>query len=57
MLLARSGSVTCTKGFLGVGNVAAIMAGVSMGILPVLVVFLLAQRYLIEGVTLTGMKG
>jgi multiple sugar transport system permease protein len=33
------------------------MAGVSMGILPVLVVFLLAQRYLIEGVTLTGMKG
>jgi ABC-type maltose transport system permease subunit len=28
-----------------------------MGILPVLVVFLLAQRYLIEGVTLTGMKG
>jgi multiple sugar transport system permease protein len=33
------------------------MAGVSMGILPVLLVFLLAQRYLIEGVTLTGMKG
>ena len=49
--------LTIMKGFLGVGNVAAIMAGVSMGILPVLVVFLLAQRYLIEGVTLTGMKG
>lgn len=49
--------LTVMKGYLGVGNVAAIMAGVSMGILPVLVVFLLAQRYLIEGVTLTGMKG
>ena len=49
--------LTIMKGFLGVGNVAAIMAGVSMGILPVLLVFLLAQRYLIEGVTLTGMKG
>ena len=49
--------LTVMKGFLGVGNVAAIMAGVSMGILPVLVVFLLAQRYLIEGVTLTGIKG
>ena len=33
--------LTIMKGFLGVGNVAAIMAGVSMGILPVLVVFLL----------------
>jgi multiple sugar transport system permease protein len=49
--------LTVMKGYLGVGNVAAIMAGVSMGILPVLVVFLLAQRYLIEGVTLTGIKG
>jgi multiple sugar transport system permease protein len=45
------------RGYLGVGNVAAIMAGVSMGILPVLLVFLLAQRYLIEGITLTGIKG
>jgi multiple sugar transport system permease protein len=49
--------LTVMKGFLGVGNVAAIMAGVSMGIVPVLLVFLIAQRYLIEGVTLTGIKG
>ena len=49
--------LTIMKGFLGVGNVAAIMAGVSMGIIPVLLVFLFAQRYLIEGVTLTGIKG
>lgn len=49
--------LTVMRGYLGVGNVAAIMAGVSMGILPVLLVFVLAQRYLIEGVTLTGIKG
>jgi multiple sugar transport system permease protein len=49
--------LTVMRGYLGVGNVAAIMAGVSMGILPVLIVFLLAQRYLIEGITLTGIKG
>lgn len=49
--------LTVMRGYLGVGNVAAIMAGVSMGILPVLFVFLLAQRYLIEGITLTGIKG
>lgn len=49
--------LTVMRGYLGVGNVAAIMAGVSMGIVPVLLVFLLAQRYLIEGITLTGIKG
>jgi len=49
--------LTVMRGYLGVGNVAAIMAGVSMGVLPVLLVFLLAQRYLIEGITLTGIKG
>ncbi len=49
--------LTVMRGYLGVGNVAAIMAGVSMGILPVLIVFLIAQRYLIEGITLTGIKG
>ena len=49
--------LTVMRGYLGVGNVAAIMAGVSLGILPVLLVFLLAQRYLIEGITLTGLKG
>jgi len=49
--------LTVMRGYLGVGNVAAIMAGVSMGLLPVLIVFLIAQRYLIEGITLTGIKG
>ena len=49
--------LTVMRGYLRVGNVAVIMAGVSMGILPVLIVFLLAQRYLIEGITLTGIKG
>jgi multiple sugar transport system permease protein len=49
--------LTVMRGYLGVGNVAAIMAGVSMGILPVLIVFLIAQRYLIQGITLTGIKG
>lgn len=49
--------LTLMRGYLGVGNVAAIMAGVSMAIIPVLIVFLLAQRFLIEGITLTGIKG
>jgi ABC-type glycerol-3-phosphate transport system permease component len=35
----------------------AIMAGASIAVVPVLVVFLLLQRHIIAGVALTGMKG
>jgi multiple sugar transport system permease protein len=49
--------LTILRGYLGTGNVAAITAGISLAILPVLILFLLAQRYLIEGITLTGLKG
>lgn len=48
--------LTILRGYLGTGNTAAVMAGVTMAIVPVLVVFLLFQRYLIEGITLTGLK-
>jgi multiple sugar transport system permease protein len=48
--------LTVLRGYLGTGNTAAVMAGVTMAIAPVLVVFLLFQRYLIEGITLTGLK-
>ena len=48
--------LTVLRGYLGTGNTAAVMAGVTMAIAPVLTVFLLFQRYLIEGITLTGLK-
>ncbi len=49
--------LTIMRGYLGTGNVAAIMAGISMAVIPILIVFIFAQRYLIEGITLTGLKG
>jgi multiple sugar transport system permease protein len=49
--------LTIMRGYLGAGNVAAIMAGISLAVIPILLVFLFAQRYLIEGITLTGLKG
>jgi multiple sugar transport system permease protein len=49
--------LTILRGYLGTGNLSAIMAGISLAIIPVLILFLLAQRYLIEGITLTGLKG
>jgi len=33
------------------------LAGVSMALLPVLIIFLFGRRYIVEGVTLTGLKG
>jgi multiple sugar transport system permease protein len=49
--------LTIMRGYLGTGNVAAIMAGLSLAIIPILIIFLIAQRYLIEGISLTGLKG
>jgi len=49
--------LTILRGYLGTGNISAIMAGISLAILPVLILFLLAQRYLIEGITMGGIKG
>jgi multiple sugar transport system permease protein len=36
---------------------AVMLAGVCMAVVPVLVVFLAGQRYIVEGITLTGLKG
>jgi multiple sugar transport system permease protein len=49
--------VTALRGFMGGGNPTVVMACVTMTIMPVLLVFLLAQRWFIEGVTQTGIKG
>jgi len=34
-----------------------LMAGSTMSLIPVVIVFLLAQRYFVEGITMTGLKG
>ena len=36
---------------------AVILAGVCLAVLPVLLIFLAGQRYIVEGITLTGLKG
>ncbi|MEZ4868270.1 MAG: carbohydrate ABC transporter permease [Caldilineaceae bacterium] len=38
-------------------NIPQLMAGSTMAIVPIILVFLLLQRYYIQGVTLTGLKG
>ena len=41
----------------GSGNVAMIMAATTIAIVPALIVFLVAQRWIVESLTRTGVKG
>ncbi len=34
-----------------------LMAAATIGVLPAIVVFLIGQKYLLEGIALTGIKG
>ena len=45
------------SGNLGASSMGIMMAGSLLMTLPVVVIFFFAQRYFIQGVTLTGMKG
>ena len=44
-------------GYLGTGSVSVVLAGVVLSLMPVLVVYTIGQRYLIEGIAMGGLKG
>jgi multiple sugar transport system permease protein len=44
-------------GYMGTGSISVVLAGVMLSLIPVLIIFLLGQRYLIEGITMGGVKG
>ncbi|MCC6175865.1 MAG: carbohydrate ABC transporter permease [Chloroflexi bacterium] len=45
------------QGYLGTGSLSVVLAGVVISMLPVLLIFIFAQRYVIEGIARTGVKG
>lgn len=45
------------RGYLGQGNISIVMAAMSMAILPVVLLFLVAQKMVIQGVTFSGIRG
>jgi multiple sugar transport system permease protein len=45
------------RGFMNAGNLSVVMAAMSMAVLPVTLLFLLAQKFVIEGVTMSGIRG
>ena len=44
------------RGYLASGNLSVVMAAMSMSILPVVLLFLVAQKFVIEGITMSGIK-
>ncbi|MCY3867483.1 MAG: carbohydrate ABC transporter permease, partial [Chloroflexi bacterium] len=49
--------IAMLSGYMGAGNPSVVMAAVTMAIIPVLIVFIAAQRWIIEALTRSGLKG
>ena len=49
--------IASLRSYMGAGNPSVILAAVTLAVLPVLVVFLAAQRWIIEGMIRSGLKG
>ena len=45
------------QGYMGTGSISVVLAGVIVSLLPVLLVYLVGQRYLVEGIMMGGLKG
>gem|GEM_PF-5231602 len=39
------------------GSISVVLAGVSLALIPVVILVFFAQRYLVEGIVMTGLKG
>lgn len=45
------------KGYMMTGSISVVLAGVVLSLIPVVIVYLFGQRYLMEGIMLGGLKG
>jgi multiple sugar transport system permease protein len=50
-------AIVALQGYMGTGNRAHVLAGIMISVAPVLAFFLAAQRYIIQGIAVTGLKG
>lgn len=50
-------AIATLRGYMGSGNQSEVLAGIMISIFPILVVFLVAQRWIVQGAAITGMKG
>ncbi len=45
------------QGYMMTGSISVVLAGIVLSIIPVMIVYLIGQRYLIEGIMMGGLKG
>ena len=45
------------QGYMGTGSISVVLAGVLVSLIPVLIIYLIGQRYLVEGLMVGGLKG
>jgi multiple sugar transport system permease protein len=45
------------KGYMMTGSISVVLAGVTLSLIPVVIVYLFGQRYLMEGIMMGGLKG
>lgn len=50
-------AIATIRGYMGSGNQSEVLAGIMISIFPLLVFFLLAQRWIVQGAAITGLKG
>ncbi len=50
-------AIATLRGYMGSGNQSEVLAGIMISIFPILIVFLVAQRWIVQGAAITGMKG
>jgi multiple sugar transport system permease protein len=49
-------AIVTLQGYMGMGNRAQVLAGIMISICPILLFFLLAQRFVIRGIAFSGLK-
>ncbi len=45
------------QGYLGTGSISVVLAGIVLSTIPVIIIYIFGQRYLIEGLMAGGLKG
>jgi len=45
------------QGYMGTGSISVVLAGIVLATVPVIIIYIIGQRYLVEGLMLGGLKG
>ena len=48
--------IASLRGYMGSGNLSELLAGVTVAMIPIVVIFIFTQRYFVEGIAMSGVK-